>query len=102
MDRAVQSTQCALSPLTTEHNVTHHKHVSTEGDPATARAGESLWWFVARTIPGQFRDAAAIPGRKGYGGFRNPVYWGLTLEVTPTAQNRMDVPQLSMCAFGQL
>ncbi len=71
--------------FTTEHNVTHHKHVSTEADPATARAGESLWWFVARTIPGQFRDAAAIPGRKGYGGFRNPVYWGLILEVTLVA-----------------
>ena len=47
--------------FTTEHNFTHHKHVSTVKDPATARYGESVWWFVARTVPGQGCGCSASP-----------------------------------------
>ncbi len=67
--------------FTTEHNFTHHKHVSTVADPATARYGESLWGFVARTIPGQFRDAVEIHNRKDRTGLDNPVYRGLLLQI---------------------
>ena len=67
--------------FTTEHNFTHHKHVSTVKDPATALRDESLWWFIARTVPGQFRDAAAVHHRKGRTGFQNPVYRGFLLQI---------------------
>lgn len=66
--------------FTSEHNLTHHKHVSTEADPASARPGESLWWFVARTIPGQLRDAAKVQNHKGRAGMRNPIYRGVLLQ----------------------
>lgn len=33
-----------------EHNRGHHKHVSTEDDPASARYGESVYAFWARSI----------------------------------------------------
>ena len=62
--------------FTTEHNHTHHRHVATRSDPASARRGESLWWFVARTIPGQFWDAAQVQRSKGRTGWRNPVWQG--------------------------
>ena len=67
--------------FTTEHNVTHHKHVSTTADPASARYGESLWWFVARTVPGQFFDAANVHNRKGRKGLKNPVYRNFLLQI---------------------
>jgi alkane 1-monooxygenase len=46
--------------FTTEHNHTHHRHVATTVDPASARYGESLWAFLVRTVPGQFVDALRI------------------------------------------
>ena len=41
----------------TEHVRGHHKRIGTPEDPATARHGERLWAFVARTVPGQFASA---------------------------------------------
>ncbi|MCA9493042.1 MAG: fatty acid desaturase [Myxococcales bacterium] len=41
----------------TEHVRGHHKRVATGDDPATARFGERLWPFVARTVPAQLRSA---------------------------------------------
>lgn len=38
--------------FTIEHNVGHHKHVSTPEDPASARMGESIYRFALREIPG--------------------------------------------------
>jgi alkane 1-monooxygenase len=37
-----------------EHIRGHHKYVGTERDPATARKGESVYYFILRTIPQQF------------------------------------------------
>ncbi|KPJ81689.1 MAG: hypothetical protein AMS19_07860 [Gemmatimonas sp. SG8_23] len=67
--------------FTTEHNHTHHRLVSTPDDPASARYGESLWHFVARTIPGQFLDAVRIEDRKGRTGVRNRVLHGMMLQL---------------------
>jgi len=67
--------------FTTEHNFTHHKHVSTVKDPATALRGESFWRFYPRTVIGQLRDAAAVHRRKGKTGFQNPVYRGQLLQI---------------------
>jgi alkane 1-monooxygenase len=41
----------------TEHVRGHHKRIGTPDDPATARHGERLWAFVARTVPAQFASA---------------------------------------------
>ena len=67
--------------LTTEHNRTHHKHVATTADPATARYGESVWWFVARTVPGQFLDAWRLHAARGHSPITNPVARGAACEV---------------------
>ncbi len=75
---------CLLSVLylhfTTEHNHTHHRHVGTTADPATARLGESVWGFVARTVPAQFLDALRVQASKGRTGLRNPVVRGVALQ----------------------
>ena len=67
--------------FTTEHNHTHHRHVSTTADPASAARGESLWRFVARTIPGQFFDAVRVHADKGHRGLSNPVVRGALIQV---------------------
>lgn len=43
-----------------EHNQGHHARVATPEDPATARAGESFWHFLPRTVAGQFASAWRI------------------------------------------
>lgn len=40
-----------------EHNRGHHKNVSTDADPATARKGEMVYAFFFRSIIGQYKDA---------------------------------------------
>lgn len=40
-----------------EHNRGHHKNVSTDLDPASARKGEMIYVFFFRTIFGSFRSA---------------------------------------------
>jgi alkane 1-monooxygenase len=38
----------------------HHRHAATRHDPATARRGESVYRFFARSIAGQWRQAWTI------------------------------------------
>lgn len=40
-----------------EHYRGHHVRAATHDDPATARAGESLWRFLPRTLGGSFASA---------------------------------------------
>lgn len=40
-----------------EHNRGHHKHVSTDYDPATARKNESIYEFYFRSVIGQYVNA---------------------------------------------
>ncbi len=40
-----------------EHNRGHHKHVSTDADPASSRRGEWLYAFFVRTITGSWLSA---------------------------------------------
>jgi alkane 1-monooxygenase len=40
-----------------EHNRGHHKNVSTDADPASARKGEILYSFWFRSVLGQYKDA---------------------------------------------
>jgi alkane 1-monooxygenase len=42
----------------------HHRDAATSADPTTARLGETVYAFIARSVAGQFRDAwRAAPGR---------------------------------------
>jgi alkane 1-monooxygenase len=40
-----------------EHVHGHHRHVATPHDPATARLGESFYWFLPRTLVGSLTSA---------------------------------------------
>ena len=62
-DRACASALLATvgyAHFTIEHNQGHHSRVATPDDPATARAGESFWHFLPRTVAGQFASAWRI------------------------------------------
>jgi alkane 1-monooxygenase len=48
----------------TEHLRGHHARVGTEGDPATARFGETFHAFFRRTVPGQFRSAFRLEKKR--------------------------------------
>lgn len=50
----------AYGHFTIDHNLGHHRNVSTPGDPASARMGESIYKFALREIPGAFKEAWAI------------------------------------------
>lgn len=67
--------------FTTEHNHTHHRLVATPQDPASARRGESLWGFLARTVPSQFLDALRVQASKGRTGWSNPVGRGMLAQI---------------------
>ncbi len=47
-----------------EHNHGHHANVATPKDPATARLGESLYYFVARSIIGSYQHAWTLETRR--------------------------------------
>lgn len=67
--------------FTTEHNRTHHKHVATAADPASARLGESVWWFITRTVPGQFLNAWQLHAKRGDSVLTNPIARGVGLQL---------------------
>lgn len=50
--------------FTVEHNVGHHKNVSTPEDCASARMGESLYGFALRELPGAAKGGWAIEARR--------------------------------------
>jgi alkane 1-monooxygenase len=47
-----------------EHNRGHHKHVSTDNDPASSRLGETVYAFYFRTILGSWRSAWHLESEK--------------------------------------
>jgi alkane 1-monooxygenase len=60
LDRALSKTLLASSlymHLIIEHNLGHHRHVSTDQDPASAERGISLYRFLPRSIWGGLRSA---------------------------------------------
>jgi len=50
----------AYGHFTIDHNLGHHRNVSTPDDPASSRMGESIYRFAIREIPGAFREAWGI------------------------------------------
>jgi alkane 1-monooxygenase len=47
-----------------EHNRGHHRHVSTDEDPATARKNETVYTFFLRSIVGQYRNAWTLESER--------------------------------------
>jgi len=62
-----------------EHYRGHHVRAATRDDPASARAGESLWRFLPRTLAGSWTDAWRLEaqqlGQRGRGWLRSPLAW---------------------------
>ena len=50
----------AYGHFTVDHNLGHHRNVSTPSDPASARMGESIYKFALREIPGAFFEAWSL------------------------------------------
>ena len=47
-----------------EHNRGHHKNVATEEDPASARYGESVYFFWLRSVSGGYRNAWRLEAQR--------------------------------------
>lgn len=75
-----------------EHNRGHHKHVSTEGDPSSARRGESLYAFWVRSVVGSYFSAWRLEEERLHR--RNLPFWSLQNEML-----RFQVIQL-LCLAG--
>lgn len=66
-----------------EHNKGHHARVATPDDPASARAGQSLYAFLPQTLAGSFTSAwhfertrLAKSGKRSLH-WRNQMLWGV-------------------------
>jgi len=59
----------AYGHFTVDHNLGHHRNVSTPTDPASSRMGESIYKFARRELPGAWIEAWALEkdrlGRRG-------------------------------------
>jgi alkane 1-monooxygenase len=62
-----------------EHNRGHHRNVSTNEDPATARFNESIYAFFIRTIPGSYVSAWQIIAKELQRKKQN--FWSLRNEM---------------------
>lgn len=56
-----------------DHNKGHHKHVATLEDPATARRGESIYYFWMRSILGTLKSAFVID--------KKDMFFGLLMQL---------------------
>lgn len=50
----------AYGHFTIDHNLGHHRNVSTPGDPSSSRMGESIYKFALREIPGAVVEAWSL------------------------------------------
>ncbi len=62
------------------HRLVHHVHVGSDGDPNSARRGETVWHFLPRAWIGSFRAGYAAETRLRQGRGLHPymVYLGLS------------------------
>ncbi|MDZ7615054.1 MAG: alkane 1-monooxygenase [Flavobacteriaceae bacterium] len=58
-----------------EHNRGHHKNVSTDKDPATARKDENLYTFFLRSITGQYKSAWRLENNRLKSSDRKVLGW---------------------------
>ena len=63
------------------HVYGHHRRAATHDDPATARLGEGLYAFLARSVAGQFREAWVFEKKRRRAGARNRMVAYLAIEA---------------------
>ncbi len=87
------------SHFTVEHVQGHHKHVGTRRDPSTGRPGESVYHYLARSLPQQFFCALGIEAARlaRLGRWR----YGLGNFVVATALLQAAIALLIGVALGQ-
>ncbi len=59
-----------------EHNRGHHKHVATDKDPASARAGQIVYFFWFQSITGSWRSAWRLEKERLLQEGKSVVSWG--------------------------
>jgi alkane 1-monooxygenase len=68
-----------------EHYRGHHVRAATWDDPASARAGESLWRFLPRTLAGSWRHAWQLEAQRvaqqGKGWWTSPLAWSTAVNA---------------------
>lgn len=78
---------CLYMHFSIEHVRGHHVHVATEEDPATARRGESFYWFWIRTVPQQWLSAWHLESERLQKlklrsfSYRNQMIWFTLIQV---------------------
>lgn len=78
LDRAlaeVLMTSTSYTWFCVEHILGHHRRVGTPEDPATARLGESVYPFMARSVVGGFLSFLDL--ERAYAGRRGIPWWSL-------------------------
>ncbi len=74
--------------FTLEHNYGHHKNVGTPADSATARLGETLFYFWVRSVSGAFSHAWKLQldilkrTGKSFWSMSNTLLMGVLLQLT--------------------
>jgi alkane 1-monooxygenase len=70
-----------------EHNLGHHKHVSTPEDPSSARMQEALYPFWWRTVSGTYRSAWQLEAerlkraKQSFWSLHNQMLWFTALQM---------------------
>ena len=81
-----------------EHNLGHHRDVSTPEDPASSRMGESIYSFMLREIPGAAkRGWAAETDRLRKRGFRS---WSIQNHILQSYSLSLLIHVLAVALFG--
>lgn len=86
-----------------EHNRGHHKYVSTDEDPASARLNESLYLFWFRSIFMSYRSAWRLEAHRlksvGARWYRNEMMWFQVIQVVLVAVIGLVFGYVSMGCF---
>jgi alkane 1-monooxygenase len=90
----------AYGHFSVDHNRGHHKNVSTPGDDASARMGESIYSFSLREIPGVFRRAWAIERERLVS--RNKPLWHYSNPILQSYVISVAIAALLVTLFGWL
>jgi alkane 1-monooxygenase len=90
----------AYGHFTVEHNRGHHMLVSTPGDEASSRMGESIYKFARREIPGAFRRAWTIERERLKS--RNKPLWHYSNPILQSYAISLAIAVILVVAFGWL
>ena len=90
----------AYGHFSVDHNLGHHRNVSTPRDPASARMGESIYKFARRELPGAFFEAWAL--EKDRLARRGKSAWGPGNQILQSFSITLMLSIALVAAFGWL